>query len=140
MRNSGAGFLDRFGRNLGSLSLEKGQLGAVSEEARRARFVHLDMRDLVAQDRAMRRTKRGEAEAIGRGSRRHPKGAHRRAEQIGKGPVEPLRPMVAIISGIDPIYRAQRLNHLRTYRGGVVGEKAHQLAHDHAKVLTSIGV
>ena len=89
-------------------------------------LILLDMGELVAQDRAMRRAKRGEAEAIRRRSSRHPQRADLLAEQVGKNPVELLRPAVAVIGGVEMVRGDQRLQHLRTGSGGIVGEKAHR--------------
>jgi len=72
------GLASRGGHRRGHLRpgpVEQHQLGAAGKEAGRAGFVDFDMRIAVAQDCPIRRTKRGEAEAIGRGAGRDPEGA-----------------------------------------------------------------
>ena len=116
---------DRLGRDLGALAVEQDQLRAAGEEAGRARLVDLDMRVAVAEDRPVGRAQRGEREAVGSGAGRHPECANFGPEQVGEGAVEPLAPLVAVISRVEPVRRRNRFENLGVRGRGIVGEEAH---------------
>ena len=54
------------------------------------------------------------------------KRAHLALEQLGKRAVEPLRPGVAVIGGVEPVGVGQRGHHGGAGGGGIVGEEAHR--------------
>jgi hypothetical protein len=94
---------DRVGRQLGARAGGGEQLGAVGVEFGRAAFVAIDVRIAVADHAAVRRAERRQREAVGRRAGWHPQHADLRAEQIGKGAVEPLRPAIAVIGGVERV-------------------------------------
>ena len=69
------------GRDLAAFAGDADELGAAGEEFRRAAFVVVDMRFLVAEDRAPRRRQRGERQGVGGGAGRDQKRRDRAARK-----------------------------------------------------------
>src|SRR5690348_2660279 len=84
------------------------------------------MRVAVAEDGAVRRTKRRECEAVGGGAGGHPEGADVGFEQIRECAVEALAPLVSVIGGVHPVGGGDRFQHFGVGRRGIVGEEAHR--------------
>ena len=113
----------RHGDDRANLELVLAQLADVPADRRGAGFVIFDMRVAVAQDRPGRRAQHGEADAVGGGPGGHPQRLDLALEHLPEGGVEPRAILVGVIGRLEPVRGADRCDHRRARRSGIVGKE-----------------
>ena len=108
---------------LGARPVDQHQLRAAIIHRRCPGFVGFDMRVAVAQDRPGRRTQHGKADAVGGSPGGHPQRLDLALENRCKGRVEPRAILVGVIGRLEPVRGADRCDHRRARRSGIVGKE-----------------
>ena len=116
---------ERGRRDAAVLARQHRELRPTGEEPRRPALVGDDMRLLVAVNRAVGRTERGDAQRVGGGACGHRKHTHRRTEELTEAAIEAFGPLILPVSvGQTVVGLAQGGEYFRTGAAGVVAQES----------------